>query len=155
MELLRSNKQKRLLCQTGSSLHCGATSLEQGGQLVIGVAAFQGQVPLPQSAGEGPACSQQKGTCWQELSPSVVPHSWRFPLLHKAYVTVSEAAEGSLQVAVLIWQCLLSSLMLSGRICWALLPERPGVHALLHTHAGLPRWDLRANRRQGCGRRPD
>lgn len=94
-----------------------------------------------------------KGTRWPQRFLPPVPHSWRFPL--GAYVTVSEAGEGSLQVAVLIRWCLLSSLMLSGRICSSLFSAGEAGRALWHMHTELLRWDLRANGSQGCDGRRD
>lgn len=64
--------------------------------------------------GEVPACDQPKGLVGRRAFSF-----WGFSvflLLHEAHVTVPEAEEGSLQVPGLMWWCLLSSLMLSGRI---------------------------------------
>lgn len=90
---------------------------------------------------ESPCLAQsRRSTCLEwaagRAAPALlppVPHSWRFPLA--AYVTVSEAGEvtpgGCFDPVV---SPLLSSLMLSGRICSSLFSAGEAGRALWHTH---------------------
>lgn len=100
---------------------------------------WQDRVPALHRAGEAPAWISPR-------NPALPPSCAAFlavPL--RPYVTVSEQ-ERSLQVAVRIQQCLLSSLMLSGRICSSLFSAGQAGRALWHM---LLLWDLRAHGSQG------
>lgn len=121
-----------LLCEMCPFLHLWCHFF---GQLIVGV-AFKGQAHYIRVYWRSTCLWSAERNLWaRDLSPSVVPHSRRPPLLHAADVTVSEAEEGSLQVAVLIWWRLLSSLTLSERICSILSSKGEARRACTFAHA--------------------